>query len=159
MAIMKNNANRIHKEIREMQEDPPANCSAGPLPGELDKWHATIIGPEGTPYENGIFELYITLPATYPFSPPKVRFLTEIYHCNIKNGDICLDILKKEWSAALTISKVLLSISSLLSDPNPLDPLNSEAAHLYRTDRNKYYQKAREFTKMYATGESKNKYE
>ena len=79
-----------------------------------------ILGPSGSPYAGGVFFLDIHFPADYPFKPPKVAFKTRIYHCNINsNGQICLDILKDQWSPALTVSKVLLSVCSLLTDPNP----------------------------------------
>merc|ERR1719253_1049377 len=91
------------------------------------------MGPPDSPYAGGVFFLDIHFPADYPFKPPKVHFTTRIYHCNINsNGGICLDILKDQWSPALTISKVLLSICSLLTDPNPDDPLVPDIAQLLK---------------------------
>ncbi|KAF1773203.1 Ubiquitin-conjugating enzyme, active site [Phytophthora cactorum] len=102
---------RINKELQDLGRDPPANCSAGPVGDDLFHWQATIMGPEDSPYAGGVYFLNIYFPADYPFKPPKVNFTTRIYHCNINaNGGICLDILKDQWSPALTISKVLLSI-------------------------------------------------
>ena len=116
---------------QDLGRDPPANCSAGPVGDDLFHWQATIMGPEDSPYSGGVFFLNIHFPADYPFKPPKVSFTTRIYHCNINaNGGICLDILKDQWSPALTISKVLLSICSLLTDPNPDDPLVPEIAQI-----------------------------
>ena len=109
------------------------------------------MGPEDSPYHQGVFFLVITFPPDYPFKPPKVQFTTKIYHPNINsNGSICLDILKDQWSPALTISKVLLSISSLLTDPNPDDPLVAEIATIYKNDRERYNANAREWTTKYA---------
>ena len=137
----------------DLGRDPPTNCSAGPT-NEADQfhWQATIMGPEDSPYAGGIFFLNIHFPPDYPFKPPKVSFTTKIYHPNINsNGSICLDILKDQWSPALTISKVLLSISSLLTDPNPDDPLVPEIANLYKNNRDQYSTTAREWTNRYAT--------
>merc|ERR1712224_372676 len=93
-----------------------------------------IMGPPDSPYQGGVFFLNINFPSDYPFKPPKVHFTTKIYHCNVNsNGAICLDILKDQWSPALTISKVLLSISSLLTDCNPADPLVPSPSSIRRT--------------------------
>ena len=139
--------NRINKELIEFKIDPPSNCSAGPINDDLYKWEATIIGPEKTPYEGGVFKLEIHFPNNYPFKPPKIKFITRIFHPNINRyGNICLDILDKQWSPALTINKVLLSISSLLSDPNADDPLDVRAAQLYNENREEFNQIARKYT-------------
>lgn len=109
------------------------------------------MGPPDSPYAGGVFFLSIQFPTDYPFKAPKISFTTKIYHPNINsNGNICLDILKDQWSPALTISKVLLSICSLLTDPNPDDPLVPEIANVYKTDVAKYEGTAREWTKKYA---------
>lgn len=113
-------AKRIQKELAEITLDPPPNCSAGPKGENFYEWVSTILGPPGSVYEGGVFFLDIHFTPEYPFKPPKVTFRTRIYHCNINSqGVICLDILKDNWSPALTISKVLLSICSLLTDCNP----------------------------------------
>ncbi|KAJ3264346.1 Ubiquitin-conjugating enzyme E2 4 [Chytriomyces hyalinus] len=121
---------RINKELQDLGRDPPSSCSAGPAGEDLFHWQSD------SPYSGGVFFLSIHFPTDYPFKPPKINFTTRIYHPNINsNGSICLDILKDQWSPALTISKVLLSICSMLTDPNPDDPLVPEIAHLYKTDR------------------------
>ncbi|KAL0309301.1 UNVERIFIED_CONTAM: Ubiquitin-conjugating enzyme E2 5A [Sesamum radiatum] len=114
---------RILKELKDLQKDPPTSCSAGPVGEDMFHWQATIMGPQDSPYAGGVFLVTIHFPPDYPFKPPKVAFRTKVFHPNINsNGSICLDILKEQWSPALTISKVLLSICSLLTDPNPDDP-------------------------------------
>ena len=142
---------RIQKELNGMRLHPTPGFSAGPQGTDLYKWTATIVGPKGSPYADGVFFLDMQIPPDYPFKPPKVRFTTKIYHCNVSDkGAICLDILKDNWSPALTVDKVLLSIASLLTDPNPDDPLVPNIANLYKGDRCKHDQIARAWTEKFA---------
>ncbi|KAM9404051.1 ubiquitin-conjugating enzyme E2 E1 isoform 1-T1 [Salvelinus alpinus] len=143
---------RIQKELADITLDPPPNCSAGPKGDNIYEWRSTILGPPGSVYEGGVFFLDIAFTPDYPFKPPKVTFRTRIYHCNINSqGVICLDILKDNWSPALTISKVLLSICSLLTDCNPADPLVGSIATQYTTNRAEHDRTAKQWTKRYAT--------
>lgn len=143
---------RIQIECKEIQKDPPSNCSAGPTKDDdLFEWDATIMGPGDSPYQGGIFRLKINFPMNYPYKPPKVQFITKIFHPNISpSGSICLDILKEKWSPALTVSKILLSISSLLTEPNPDDPLVPEIAEVYRKNVEKFNEMAQNWTQIYA---------
>jgi ubiquitin-protein ligase len=150
--LLSNSAKRLQKELSDITLDPPPNCSAGPKGDNLYEWVSTILGPPGSVYEGGIFFLDIHFSPDYPFKPPKVVFKTRIYHCNINSqGTICLDILKDNWSPALTISKVLLSICSLLTDCNPADPLVGSIAQQYISNREEHDKVARLWTKRYAT--------
>ena len=146
-------AQRISKELKNLIADPPSNCSAGPVGDDMFHWQATLMGPKDSPYENGVFFLDINFPTDYPYKPPRVTFATKIYHPNINSsGGICLDILKDQWSPALTISKVLISICSLLDDPNPDDPLVPSIAELYKRDKAEYFLKAKTYTLQFASG-------
>jgi ubiquitin-conjugating enzyme E2 D/E len=143
---------RLQREFADLQRDPPANCTAGPADGaDFFKWEAMIFGPDDSPFKGGTFRLNIHFPSDYPFKPPIVTFQTKIYHPNINAaGGICLDILKGQWSPALSISKVLLSILSLLTDANPNDPLVPDIATQYKTNRAAYDATAHEWTRRYA---------
>ncbi|KAJ2865243.1 Ubiquitin-conjugating enzyme E2 2 [Coemansia aciculifera] len=148
---LSSSAKRIQKELAEISLDPPSNCSAGPKGDTLYEWVSTIVGPGDSPYSGGVFFLDIHFPQEYPFKPPKIIFRTRIYHCNINSqGQICLDILKDNWSPALTISKVLLSICSLLTDANPHDPLVHSIAQQLLNNRAEHDRTAKEWTKRYA---------
>lgn len=143
---------RLKKELDMIQKSPPVNCSAGVIDENMFHWKATLIGPSDSPYEGGVFELDIQFPDSYPFKPPKVKFITKIYHPNISSkGLICVDILKNNWSPALTTSKLLLSICSLLTDPNPDDPLEPDIAYEYKYKNQDFVNTAKSWTNIYAS--------
>ncbi|OEL19265.1 Ubiquitin-conjugating enzyme E2 5A, partial [Dichanthelium oligosanthes] len=122
----------------------------GPVGEDMFHWQATIMGPSDSPYSGGVFFFTIHFPPDYPFKPPFVAFRTKVFHPNIIFfGSICLDILKDQWSFFLTISKVLLSICSLLTDPFFFDPLVPEIAHMYKTFFYKYENTARTWTQRF----------
>ena len=107
-----------------------------PDQNNIMEMNASFIGPEGTPYWGGMYLLNIVIDEHFhPYKPPKISFLTKIYHPNISEcGDISLDVLTSDYSPVLTIFKLLLSIQSLLSEPNPNETLNEEAGKLYVED-------------------------
>ena len=125
--------------------------SATPFEDNLRYFNVIIAGSEGSPYEGGVFKLELFLPDPYPMEPPKVRFLTKIYHPNVdKLGRICLDVLKDKWSPALGIRTVLISIQALLSSPEPDDPLDANVAEHWKTDEAGAKRQAMEWTRLYA---------
>lgn len=142
---------RIIRETERLISDPVPGITAVPHSDNLRYFDVTIDGPEGSPYENGKFKLELYLPEEYPMVAPKVRFLTKIYHPNIDRlGRICLDVLKNNWSPALQIRTILLSIQALLSSPNPDDPLANEVAEQWKSDNDNAIATAREWTQQYA---------
>jgi len=144
--------NRLKKELLEIKNDPPANISAGPINENIYEWEAVLIGPEDTPYHGGVYYLSIYIPLEYPMKPPNIIFNTKIFHPNINgSGHICLDILKNNWNPSLTISKILLSICSLLNDPNIDDPLVPDIANLYNENKELYINTAKTWNTLYAS--------
>ncbi|KAH7102877.1 ubiquitin-conjugating enzyme/RWD-like protein, partial [Auriculariales sp. MPI-PUGE-AT-0066] len=142
-------------ETERLVADPAPGITAEPHEDNLRYFDVTISGPGGSPFE-GLPTWNCFLPEEYPMSPPKVRFLTKIYHPNIdKLGRICLDILKDKWSPALQIRTVLLSIQALLSSPNPDDPLAADVAKHYKEDLKGAQAVSKEWTLNYAKEEPK----
>jgi ubiquitin-conjugating enzyme (huntingtin interacting protein 2) len=123
---------RLMKELAACRDDDDTSgVMAAPVnDSNLRELKATIKGPVGTCYEGGVFNIDVTIPKQYPFEPPKMKFTTKIWHPNISSqtGAICLDILKDQWSPALTIKTALLSLQALMCSPEPSDPQDAEVA-------------------------------
>ncbi len=142
---------RIIKETQKLKKDPISGISAEAFSDNPRYFNVIISGPKDSPYEGGKFKLQLYLPDEYPMVPPKCLFMTKIYHPNIDFlGRICLDILKTNWSPALQIRAVLLSIQSLLNEPNTADPLNEKVNDHWLKDKKDAEKTAREWTKKYA---------
>lgn len=109
----------LQKELMDIMMNPTPGISAFPDDENMTLWTATIDGPASTPYESLVFKLSMKFGATYPYEAPMVIFKTPIYHPNVDfSGRICLDILTDKWSAVYNIGTVLLSLQSLLGEPN-----------------------------------------
>mmetsp|Transcript_15250 Transcript_15250/g.22934 ORF Transcript_15250/g.22934 Transcript_15250/m.22934 type:complete len:191 (-) Transcript_15250:219-791(-) len=143
---------RMRKEMQEIKKDPNSGVSVECEGGSLTHLYGVIKGPDDTPYQGGVFRIDITIPGDYPFSPPKMKFLTKVWHPNVSSqtGAICLDILKDQWSPALTIKTALLSLQALLCTPEPSDPQDAEVANMYQSNYEQFVNTARFWTECYA---------
>lgn len=149
---------RIIQETKRLVTDPIKGVTAVPAEDNIRYFSVFIDGPMTTPYEGGVFQLELFLTDDYPLKPPKVRFLTKIYHPNIdKLGRICLDTLKDGWSPAIQIKSLLISIQGLLSQPNPDDPLANDVAEHWKRDEKGAMQEAKVWTQHHATKEGNEK--
>ncbi|GMM50458.1 E2 ubiquitin-conjugating protein [Starmerella bacillaris] len=136
---------RLMRDFKRIQMDPTGGISASPVPEDIMRWNAVIIGPEGTPFEDGTFRLVLQFDEQYPTKPPAVKFVSEMFHPNVyQNGDLCLDILQNRWSPTFDVSTILTSIQSLLNDPNTASPANGEASNMYKDHLNLYCKRVRE---------------
>lgn len=140
---------RLMRDFKKLQLDPPEGLTAAPEENNLFKWNAVIFGPEGTPWEEGTFKLTLHFTEEYPHRPPKVKFVSKMFHPNVyTDGSICLDILQNQWSPIYDIPSILTSIQSLLCDPNPNSPANSEAARLFEENKREYNRKVAEIVQQ-----------
>uniref|UniRef100_A0A3Q3BAY5 E2 ubiquitin-conjugating enzyme n=1 Tax=Kryptolebias marmoratus TaxID=37003 RepID=A0A3Q3BAY5_KRYMA len=143
---------RLMRDFKRLQEDPPTGVSGAPSENNIMLWNAVIFGllcPSfcfspcnfGVPPHTsaGTFKLLIEFSEEYPNKPPTVRFVSRMFHPNVyADGSICLDILQNRWSPTYDVSSILTSIQSLLDEPNPNSPANSQAAQLYQENKREY---------------------
>ncbi|KAJ3086162.1 Ubiquitin-conjugating enzyme E2 G2, partial [Quaeritorhiza haematococci] len=150
---------RLMTEYRELTVNAPEGITAGPKTEDnFFEWEAFIAGPEGTPYEDGIFSAVLTFPKDYPLSPPVMKFTCPMFHPNVyPDGTVCISILhppgddpnmyehaSERWSPVQSVEKILLSVVSMLAEPNDESGANVEASKMWRTDRAKFDQIVRE---------------
>ncbi|PFX34352.1 Ubiquitin-conjugating enzyme E2 K [Stylophora pistillata] len=148
---------RVQREFKEVVRSEELKCKVELVDNSYTRLRGEIAGPPGTPFEGGIYKLDINIPETYPFNPPKVQFVTKIWHPNISSvtGVICLDILKDQWAAAMTLRTVLLSIQALLSAAEPDDPQDAVVARQYKEHPEVYWRTAKHWAEEYA-GDAKS---
>ncbi|KAK1792624.1 hypothetical protein P4O66_012556 [Electrophorus voltai] len=143
---------REFKEVLKSEETSKNQIKVDLVDENFTELKGEIAGPPDTPYEGGRYQLEIKIPETYPFNPPKVRFITKIWHPNISSvtGAICLDILKDQWAAAMTLRTVLLSLQALLAAAEPDDPQDAVVANQYKQNPEMFKQTARLWSHVYA---------
>ena len=147
--------NRIKKEYQDLQKEKNSNVKVKLVDNDIRHWKGRIKGPIDTCYQGGIFDVDIVIPNEYPFKPPKMKFDTKIWHPNISSvtGAICLDILKNEWTPALTIRTALISLQALMCEPVPNDPQDAVVAKQYMSDIKLFNQTAKHWVEEYANPE------
>lgn len=145
------NLRRIHHEAKQIEDEKDQYSkifSISMVGDNMYHWQSILYGPEDSLYEGYQFKVDIQLPHNYPYAPMTVKFITPIKHVNVNSkGDICLDILKNNWRPSQNMHSVLLSLGLLLSQPNTDDPLDSDLAELYRTNKKEYAKKIKTFCK------------
>ncbi|CAF3327927.1 unnamed protein product [Rotaria socialis] len=146
---------RLLKEFNTAKENSEQINKLEPKGNEILQLEAKIVGPNNSPYADHIFTLDINLPTDFPFKPPKVKFVTPVYHPAIKDdGSICLDVLGEKWTPNLSIVTILLQIIELLADPSTESPLVSTIAQQILKNPKEFYDTARKHTMAYAQPKS-----
>lgn len=145
---------RLMRDFKKLTSDPPPGVNASPNADNVMKWNAIIFGPNDTVWEGGTFSLTLEFSEEYPNKAPVVKFKTSMFHPNIyADGGICLDILQNQWSPIYDVAAVLISIQSLLAEPNPNSPANSEAARMFTADRREYNKRVKEVVEASLVGQ------
>ncbi|KAJ1966574.1 ubiquitin conjugating enzyme Ubc7/UbcP3 [Dispira parvispora] len=150
---------RLMTEYKELTVNPPEGITAGPVSEDnFFEWEALIMGPEGTPYEGGIFTATLKFPKDYPLNPPEMRFTCPMFHPNVyKNGLVCISILhppgddpnmyessSERWSPVQSVEKILLSVVSMIAEPNDESGANIDACKMWRDNREEFNRIVRE---------------
>ncbi|XP_052868841.1 ubiquitin-conjugating enzyme E2 R2 [Anopheles bellator] len=140
-------------EYKSLQEEPVEGFRVKLLNEDnLFEWEVAIFGPPDTLYQGGYFKAHMKFPPDYPYSPPSIRFLTKVWHPNVyENGDLCISILHppvddpqsgelpcERWNPTQNVRTILLSVISLLNEPNTYSPANVDASVMYRRWRDSH---------------------
>ncbi len=144
---------RLDNELKSLSNDSVCNAIVEvPDQNNPFKWLVHLPGPAGSPFEGGVFKLSFEFPANYPFKHPEVKFITPMYHPNIKKdtGEICMDVFATSWSPTQKVSDIIQKLASLLSSPQTSSPLESEICKEYMNNPSAYNKKVKDMVKKYA---------
>ena len=144
-------AKRLTNEFKNLTSNPVYGSKVIQEGGNLYKWKVTLPGPKGSAYEDGIFNLSFDFPDNYPFKCPEVKFITPMYHPNVKRdtGEICMDVFANSWSPTQKVCDIIEKLASLLVSPSTESPLEAEIAQEFVSDHKKWEKKVRDFVKKY----------
>ncbi|CAB1424073.1 unnamed protein product [Pleuronectes platessa] len=160
---------RLMAEYKQLTLNPPEGIVAGPANEEnFFEWEALIMGPQDTCFEGGVFPALLSFPSDYPLSPPKMRFTCDMFHPNIyPDGRVCISILHapgddpmgyessaERWSPVQSVEKILLSVVSMLAEPNDESGANVDASKMWREDREQFYKLAQKINRCHVTSGS-----
>ena len=140
---------RLTNEFKFLSSNPVCGSKVFQQDGNLFKWKVILPGPKGSPYEEGSFNLSFEFPDNYPFKCPEVKFITPMYHPNVKKetGEICMDVFANSWAPTQKVCDIIEKLASLLASPSTESPLEAEIAQEFQTDHKKWEKKVREFVK------------
>jgi ubiquitin-protein ligase len=143
---------RLGKELLKIKQNPMEGCTVNLVDDKIEHWRVSFKGPKNTPFEKGKFTFDIKFPTEYPFHPPDLRCIHQVYHPNFdKEGQVCLEILRKDgWSPMIGVNEIIIALQELLKTPNVDHPLVESIAEEYVNNRSNYEKNARDWTSKYA---------